>query len=83
MKPLDLGYQKIDMCLNFHILYYNKNTDLIECKTCEHARYELRTGKKRTLIAHKKKLRYFLITPRLQRLFMSPKTDAYDTTSFI
>jgi hypothetical protein len=22
MKPLDLGYQKIDMCPNFYMLYY-------------------------------------------------------------
>jgi hypothetical protein len=78
MKPLGLGYQKIDMCLNFHILYYNENTDLIECKTCGHARYKLRTGRGRTLVAHKK-LRYFSITSRLQRLFMSPKTDDHMT----
>jgi len=31
------------------------------------------TGKGRTFVAHKK-LRYFLITPKLRGLFMSPKT---------
>ena len=28
MKPLGLGYQKIDMCPNFCVLYYLKNAEL-------------------------------------------------------
>jgi hypothetical protein len=31
-KPFDLGYQKIDMCPNFCMLYYIENTEFIECK---------------------------------------------------
>jgi hypothetical protein len=30
MKPLDLGYQKINMCPNFFMLYYLKNVELTE-----------------------------------------------------
>jgi hypothetical protein len=34
MKPLDLGYQKIDICPNFCMLYYLENVELTECMTC-------------------------------------------------
>jgi len=74
MKPLGLGYQKINMCPNFCMLYYLENVELIECRKCGHSHYKLRTSRERTLIEHKK-IRYFSIIPRLQKLFMSPKTD--------
>jgi len=78
MKPLGLGYQKIDMCPNFCMLYYLENVELIECMTIEHSRYKPRSGRGTTLVAYKK-LRYFPITPRLQRLFMSPRTAEHMT----
>jgi len=78
MKPLDLGYQKIDMCSNFCMLYYFENVELTECITCGHSRYKPKTNMGKTLMAYKK-LRYFSITPRLQRLFMSPKTVEHMT----
>jgi hypothetical protein len=39
MKPLGLGYQKIDMCPNFCKLYYLENIKLIKCRICWHSRY--------------------------------------------
>jgi hypothetical protein len=78
MKPLGLGYQKIDMCPNFCMLYYLENAEMTECMTCGHSRYKPRTGRGKNLMAYKK-LRYFPITPRLQRLFMSPKTTEHMT----
>ena len=78
MKPLGLGYQKIDTCPNFCMLYYLKNAELIECMTCGHSRYKPRTGMGKTLMAYKK-LRYFPITPRPQRLFMAPRTVKHMT----
>jgi hypothetical protein len=33
IKPLSLGYQKIDICPNFCMMYYLENTELTECKT--------------------------------------------------
>jgi len=47
MKPLGLGYQKIDMFPNFCMLYYFENVELTECMTCEHSHYKPRTGKER------------------------------------
>jgi hypothetical protein len=54
MKPPDLGYQKIDMCPNFCMLYYRENTKLTKCKPYGHSHYKTRTGRWRTLVAHKK-----------------------------
>jgi len=54
MKPLGLGYQNIDMCPNFCMLYYLENAELIECMTCGHSRYKPRTGRGKTLMAYKK-----------------------------
>ena len=54
MKPPRLGYYKIDMCLNFCMLYYLENTKLTECRTYEHSHYKLMTGRGRTLVSQKK-----------------------------
>jgi hypothetical protein len=78
MKPLGLGYQKIDMYSNFCMLYYLENAELTKCMTWGHSRYKPRTGRGKTLVAYKK-LRYFPITPRLQRLFISPRTAEHMT----
>ena len=64
MKSLGLGYQKIDMCPNFCMLYYLENIKLTECRTCRHSCYKHMTDRGRTLVAHKK-LKYFPITPKL------------------
>ena len=61
MKPLGLGYQKIDICPNFCMLYYFENAEMIECMTCGHSRYKPKTSRGKTLVAYKK-LRYFPIT---------------------
>jgi len=55
-----------------------KNIDLTNYRTFGHVWYKPRTGKEWTLVAYRK-LRYFLITTRLQNLFMSLKTFEYMT----
>ena len=45
MKPLDLGYQKINMCPNFCMLYYLENIEPTECRTCGHSCYKPKTGR--------------------------------------
>jgi hypothetical protein len=51
MKPLGLGYQKIDMCPNFCMLYYLENAEMTKCMTCGHSRYKPRTGRGKTVVA--------------------------------
>jgi hypothetical protein len=46
---------------------------LNEWMTCEQSHYKPRTGIEKTLVTYKK-LRYFPIMPKLQRLFISLKT---------
>jgi hypothetical protein len=60
------------------MIYYLENAELTECMTCGHSRYKPRTGMGKNLMAYKK-LRYFPIIPRLQRLFMSPRTAEHMT----
>jgi hypothetical protein len=60
------------------MLYYLENVEMTECMTCGHSGYKPRTGRRKTLVAYKK-LGYFPITPRLQRLFMSPRTVKHMT----
>jgi hypothetical protein len=78
MKLIGLRYQKISMCPNICMLYCLENVELTEYRTCEHSRYKPKTGKGKTLVAHKK-LRYFPITHKLQRLFMLSKTTEHMT----
>ena len=78
MKSLGSGYQKIDMCPNFCMLYYGKYTNFTKCKIFQHAQYKPNSGRGRKLVVNKK-LRYFPITYRLQRLFMSSKTIEHMT----
>ena len=60
------------------MLYYLENAKLTECMTCGHSHYKPRISRGKTLVGYKK-LRYFPITPRLQRLFMSPRTTEHMT----
>jgi len=76
IKPFSLGYQKIDMCSNFCILNYLENVDFTKCKICRHARYKLRINRGRTLVAYRN-LKYFSITPKLQKLFMLTNTTKH------
>jgi hypothetical protein len=66
------------MCLNFCMLYYLEHTNLTRRRTCEHSCYKPMIGRGRSLFEHKK-LRYFSITLRLQRLFISLKTIEHMT----
>jgi hypothetical protein len=67
------------MCSHFCMLYYLENTEMTECRTCGHSRYKPMTGRGRTLVTHRKP-RCFLITLRLQRLFMPLKTTTHMTS---
>lgn len=40
LKPLGLGYEKIDACHNFCMLYYKENEAKIVCDICKELRYK-------------------------------------------
>ena len=81
LKKLGLGYKKIDACPNDCMLFYKENEQKVRCTECGHERY--RPNKegvttKKALIPYKI-LRYFPITPRLQRMYMSSRTAEHMT----
>ncbi|XP_028095166.1 uncharacterized protein LOC114295170 [Camellia sinensis] len=72
LRDLGLSYELIDACINDCVLFWKENARLDKCPKCKASRYKINhsRGKK---IPHKV-LRYFLLTPRLKRLYMSRKT---------
>ena len=78
IRDLGLDYEKIDACIDDCVLYRNEYADLEKCPRCKKSRWKLNEsngnviGKKKN---HKKVphkiLRYFPLTPRLQRLFLT------------
>jgi len=80
VAKLGLGYEKIDVCQTGCILYYKDNKDRRDCPKCGKPRYKpkrRRSGRQKDVPY--KVLRYFPITPRLQRLYMSTKTAEHMT----
>ena len=75
-RDLGLAYEKIDACVNDCVLFRNAYATLEKCPICSAPRWktsndsncykmmEVRVG------VAQKVLRYFPITPRLQRFFM-------------
>ncbi|XP_028076527.1 uncharacterized protein LOC114278638 [Camellia sinensis] len=74
LRDLGLGYETIHSCKNDCALFWKDSANLEKCPTCDACRYKLNDdgGKK---IPHKV-LRYFPLTLRLKRLYMSKKTAA-------
>ena len=71
LHDLGLSYEHIYACKNDCVLFWKKNTNLVECSMCKESKYKVdhASGMK---ITHKV-LRYFPLTPRLRRLYMSRK----------
>ncbi|CAL9019516.1 unnamed protein product, partial [Prunus brigantina] len=70
---LGLHYDKIDACNNDCIIYYKEHTVEQICPTCKLSRWKRqgKGSKKKGKRVPWKVLRYFPLTPRLQRLFIS------------
>ena len=79
INKLGLNYKTIHACPNDCMLYWGDDVDRSECKTCNTSRWKKEAnsdesgGKKKRKKKPAKVLRYFPLTPRLQRLFMSSK----------
>ena len=69
LSDLGLSYELIDACINDCVLFWKENAMLDKCPRCNVSRYKINCGKGKK-IPHKI-LRYFPLTPRLKRLFMS------------
>lgn len=78
VKDFGLHYEKIYACQNSCVIYYEENAQLSQCLVCGDSRWKPRgkCAKGSTKRVPWKILRYFPITPRLQRVFMSSKIAA-------
>ena len=74
VTKMGLSYTKIDVCRYDCMLFWEDDASLEKCKRCNTDRYlpksESRWATKRAV----KSMRYFPLGPRLQRLYMCPKT---------
>ena len=72
VMKMGLNYIKIDACRNDCMLFRDDDADLERCRRCNEFQYkEMKQGrwaKKRAA----KRMWYFPLGPRLQRLYMSP-----------
>ena len=72
LKTFDLGYEKIDACINDCCLFWKEREHLEACSKCDASRWKTN---EHTNKIHKgiptKVLRYFPIIPRLKRMFRS------------
>lgn len=75
LHDLGLSYELIHACINDCVLFWKENATLDKCPTCKTSRYKINRGRGKK-IPHKV-LRYFPLTPRLKRLYMS-RTRAED-----
>ena len=68
----NLGYEKIDACVNDCCLFRKEYEHFEKCPKCKTSRWMLnnRTKKPKKGVSTKV-LRYFPIIPRLKRMFMS------------
>ena len=74
VAQLGLGCVKIDCCLNGCMLYYKDDDNLESCRYCGEQRYKciIKRGNMRKRAF--KKMWYFPLVPRLQRLYSSMQT---------
>lgn len=80
VRGIGLKYEKIDVCPNDCMIYWKTTASLHKCGKCGTSRYLYETdedGIRRRISA--KVMRYFPVTPRLQRLFMSRCTSNHMT----
>jgi hypothetical protein len=77
MSAIGLKYEKIDVCPNNCMLFWKEHTNKKKCLKCGQSRFiEVVTqdGEKVMTDVAQKQLRYFPITHRLKRLFISKRT---------
>ncbi|XP_028072583.1 uncharacterized protein LOC114274804 [Camellia sinensis] len=72
LRALGLGYVSIHACMYDCALFWKENANLENCPICQESRYKSNYGKGKK-VPHKT-LRYFPLTSRLQRSYMSRKT---------
>ncbi|KAK1385606.1 hypothetical protein POM88_023341 [Heracleum sosnowskyi] len=78
-EGLGLPSVKIDCCVNGCMIYWGEDKDMESCKFCSQSRYKTivdrSTREKKKVVV--KRMIYFPLAPRLQRLYASPATATH------
>ena len=77
LSALGMPYEKIDVCQDNCMLFWREHANETKCLKCGQSRFvEVvnEDGEKVTTEVAHKQLRYFPITPRLKRMFISKRT---------
>ena len=76
VQGLGLHVEKIHCCINGCMIYWGEDSELASCKFCHHPRFRrpMRGSHKQKTNVPYKKMYYFPLAPRLQRLFASNAT---------
>ncbi|WVZ83514.1 hypothetical protein U9M48_030656, partial [Paspalum notatum var. saurae] len=86
VRDLGLDYQKIDACKNDCVLFWKDYAELDKCPNCGESRWKSNKGcgqgdvapcGRTKKLVPQKILRYFPLTPRLQRLCMAEPTASH------
>ncbi|CAH9080376.1 unnamed protein product [Cuscuta epithymum] len=72
LSLLGMTHQSIDCCPKGCMIYWKADSELIECRFCSSARYEVNNQSSKPIPLSR--MEYFPITPRLQRLYASNTT---------
>ncbi|CAH9057817.1 unnamed protein product [Cuscuta epithymum] len=67
LSVLGMSHQSIDGCPNGCMIYWRADSELLECKFCSTARYDISNQSNKCIPLAK--MEYFPLTPRLQRLY--------------
>ncbi|XP_057999061.1 uncharacterized protein LOC131177905 [Hevea brasiliensis] len=76
IRGLGQPVEKIDCCKLGCMIYWGEDINLTECKFCGQTRYKSQCGTEKERVPCKK-MYYFPLTPRLQRLYASEATAAH------
>ncbi|XP_021625026.1 uncharacterized protein LOC110624220 [Manihot esculenta] len=79
IEGLGLPVEKINCCRNNCMIYWSGDAELQECKFCQLPRYKRTVSSLTKQVVQKpyKKMYYFPLTPRLQRLYASDATTPH------
>ena len=77
LRSLGLGVEKIDCCRLGCMIFWGDDVELMSCKFCNQSRFKSANSNRKQKLVPWKRMYYFPITPRLQRLYSSDATTSH------
>ena len=71
LRSLGLAVEKIDCCQLGCMIFWGDDVELMSCKFCNQSRFTPANSIRKQKLVPWKRMYYFPITPRLQRLYSS------------